>query len=1146
MRLRRLDLLRYGHLEDLTLQFPEAAPLVVVLGANEAGKSTALAAIGDALFGFPHRTPYAFRHDMNQLRLGFAVTARDGSRGDFIRRKARKDPLLDSADNPLPETALLRFLGGAPREVFETTYGLNGARLRDGAQSLLESGGEAGESILAGMGLPHLRKALDRLDRDAKALHGDGRTQRALAVATDAWKQKDDAAAEAAVRPRDWLAAEAALAAAVAEIATVTQLSAALTAETARLNRLRRVLPKLAGLTERRASLLEVADAPVLAGDTAARLMTLVDGLRKATEDQGREAAEARLLAEQHATVVTDPAVLDVQDEIESLAAERSRILKAETDLPTVERAVAAYRATVAEAAAQLGTAATAEAVRDALPRQTDRQKALDLARRRSVLAARLETAESACRKAQRGRDAAALALAEAVAPAPSAPLSHALETAQAEGPLDRDLAAADHALALAARKRAAALAGLALWGGDAAALAACKLPLPSAEAAAAQGLLAAEATLAGARDAAVKLAAEVAALELAVAHLERGETVPTRDVIAGERGRRDAAWRSLRGVLEGGATLDAALPDRFEALRDGADRLADARADDAQRVTDYAAKTAALTVLRDQLAASGTPVAALAAGQARAAWVALWAPCGIVPEAPAAMAEWRRDRQAVLDLAAKEEDAAAVRDALAARRAAARQALLALLPHGAPDAGLAALIALAKDRLAALRAAELAHATLGTEAAAAAKLAAEAAAAQAEAAAALAALDGEWRAATTALDLAPETTTEVVEAALAAWTKVAEAAQAWRSDAARVADMRRAIDDFTAATAAVLAGLGLVLDEAAPIAVAKLARRVKQAEEAAKTAGELARRAAQRQAAKAEAARLIGEAEHGIALLRDAAGAPDLPALEETIRRAARRDALRADIMALHADLLAAGDGHDEAALRLEAEGIDPDQATARLATIDDEQAALRDRLTMLGAARQQAETMLAGMRAGHDAAGLAQQARHHLAEAQEAAERYARLHVARSLLQAGIERIRQERQGPLLRAAGEHFAALTEGRYARLTADEDEAGRTILRAVRPNREECPVESLSEGARDQLFLALRIAAIEAHAAGAEPLPFIADDLLATFDDQRATAAIGLLSRLGGEVQTILFTHHAHLAALAARQGVAVVRLPPG
>ena len=55
-----------------------------------------------------------------------------------------------------------------------------------------------------------------------------------------------------------------------------------------------------------------------------------------------------------------------------------------------------------------------------------------------------------------------------------------------------------------------------------------------------------------------------------------------------------------------------------------------------------------------------------------------------------------------------------------------------------------------------------------------------------------------------------------------------------------------------------------------------------------------------------------------------------------------------------------------------------------------------------------------------------------------------------------------------------------------------------------------------------------------------------ADDLLATFDDQRATAAIGLLSRLGGEVQTILFTHHAHLAALAARQGVAVVRLPPG
>ena len=60
MRIRRLDLLRYGHLADRVLEFPDGAALHVVYGVNEAGKSTALAAIADALFGFGHRTDYDF------------------------------------------------------------------------------------------------------------------------------------------------------------------------------------------------------------------------------------------------------------------------------------------------------------------------------------------------------------------------------------------------------------------------------------------------------------------------------------------------------------------------------------------------------------------------------------------------------------------------------------------------------------------------------------------------------------------------------------------------------------------------------------------------------------------------------------------------------------------------------------------------------------------------------------------------------------------------------------------------------------------------------------------------------------------------------------------------------------------------------
>ena len=83
----------------------------------------------------------------------------------------------------------------------------------------------------------------------------------------------------------------------------------------------------------------------------------------------------------------------------------------------------------------------------------------------------------------------------------------------------------------------------------------------------------------------------------------------------------------------------------------------------------------------------------------------------------------------------------------------------------------------------------------------------------------------------------------------------------------------------------------------------------------------------------------------------------------------------------------------------------------------------------------------------------------------------------------------------------AGEAFATLTGGAFAGLDQsfyDDDEAK---LEACRANGERAPVAHLSEGARDQLYLALRLAYIEDYAARAEAPPFIGDDIFASFDE---------------------------------------------
>src|SRR5690606_10240798 len=115
---------------------------------------------------------------------------------------------------------------------------------------------------------------------------------------------------------------------------------------------------------------------------------------------------------------------------------------------------------------------------------------------------------------------------------------------------------------------------------------------------------------------------------------------------------------------------------------------------------------------------------------------------------------------------------------------------------------------------------------------------------------------------------------------------------------------------------------------------------------------------------------------------------------------------------------------------------------------------------------------------------------------------------------------------------------AQLTDGSFEGLQADYDEAGSPVLVGIRAGSgKPVPVDGMSDGTCDQLYLALRLASLETFLdqPDKEPLPLIADDLLIQFDDQRAAAALGALARLSQRTQVIFFTHHQHVVDLAVR-----------
>jgi uncharacterized protein YhaN len=1158
VRIDRLLLGRYGHLVDVELAFPADRGLHVVLGGNEAGKSTALAAVGDCLFGFPFRTDYAFLHKTRDLRLAVDLRARDGRAARFARLKRNSNDLLDGADMPVPESRLASFLGGASRERFDRVFGLDAAELRKGGAAILEGKGEVGESILqAHTGMSGFRALVEKLGEAASQLHGDRRRRRDLHAAADAFKTAREALDSRGVEPaayQDQRAAEQRL---IDARDANARDSAALHAERSRLERIFRTAPALRARTRDLDLRAMMGEVPSLPADAEARRQEAILLRDRAAHDLEREGAREAVLSQELAGLTVDTALLAEAEAIDALAAEQNRIIAARRDRDERRSVAAGHQREVEQAGRRLGLTDDATRLAARVPGALTRAAAKRASDAHERLSARREQAEKDREAAIQQVAAAEAAVALAPEAEPFAALRAAIDAARAEGRVDDEVRQAAADRDAAAVRLDQALAALPLWSGTAAALAQVPVPLPAALERVADALRTAEQTLLARRQKRAECDAALADIAADLRGLSVAGELPTTQAIASARERRDRAWRLIRRhLVEGGAAPDTTeraglpalpLPDALEELVRGADALADRRAGERERVVRFEQlreRQAQQQALREAAAVDETAAAA-ARDAAQTQWMALWHPAGVVPLEPAAMRDWLRERDAVLALGDRAGESDRKLEAAKARHAAAWTPLAQMLPGPAEQAAgrldtllrSAGLICADRERAGKARA----DAQARLEAAVAVvekidrtleRLGGEQAAWR----------DG-WAGVAAHLGLPAGASAEDGKLALELWNDIDKAAAKWREAEDRIADMGAAIDGFVTLAAALVRRVAPGLADCDPHdAVRTLAARLVEGRQ---VNAERARKQTERQAAQAavdQAAAAHTAAETTLAGLRVLAGATDDAALQATIGRAREHAELSRRIAEREAEL--AREDRSPADLDADAAGVDLDALPGRLSEIEQRLRAIADENAAYAGKLTQVRAVLQDMERGRDAAGAAQDMRNALAEIDEISERYVRLRLAHTLLRAGIDRFRRQQQGPLLGRAGALFARLTEGRYDRLSVEEAENGQLFIVALRPDGSDCPADRLSEGTRDQLYLALRLAAIESYAARAEPLPFIADDLLVNFDDRRARAALRVLAEFGAVTQTILFTHHHHIVELADPATASLHRLP--
>ena len=155
-------------------------------------------------------------------------------------------------------------------------------------------------------------------------------------------------------------------------------------------------------------------------------------------------------------------------------------------------------------------------------------------------------------------------------------------------------------------------------------------------------------------------------------------------------------------------------------------------------------------------------------------------------------------------------------------------------------------------------------------------------------------------------------------------------------------------------------------------------------------------------------------------------------------------------------------------------------------------------------------------------------------LLQTRERAERYLRLKVGVAAAERAIEIYRDQHRSSMMARAGEAFRTMTRGRFSDLTTTPGKDG-DVLVGVRSHGGSLIASEMSKGTRYQLYLALRIAGYHEFAERHETLPFVADDIMETFDDDRSAEAFQLLSGIAKRGQVIYLTHHLHMRDIAQR-----------
>ena len=1143
MRIQKLQVPAFGPFTNLEFEFPETpVDLQVVFGPNEAGKSSLLRAIRDLLFGIHGQSPDNFIHGYAELRIRGEVRNQAGEQLIFQRRKGNKNTLLDAEGHSLPEDALAPFLHNVDQSFFSAMFGLGARELEEGAKQLLRGEGDMGQALFsASMGGTPVQKVVESLREEAERLFkGRATANVSIRPAINRYKELLKLSRDAVVSPEIWDKIEIELAAAESEKVRIEGEIGKVDSAIQWISRCEDALPTVGCLSELAEKLAQLPPMPELASDFLPRAQGARKEVRESQAEVQRLTIQIGKLRSQLRDCEACPSVLARADTLDllhqDLGAHRDR-MKSLADLRTVMARLEPLIRSGMDTLQLIGEWTSLDAHRLSSPVRIACEEAASALK----LALAEQTSNSLKVEELKNQITSKEAQWQSLPEADLTELREALAVAAEATDADRTVSTTESEVERFARETADQHHQVAGAPKDFDATALLPVPAVATIRRFQREMESIQRDIAGEQHIMQEHLRRSDFIQAELLRLQRQGELPSEESLRKAREHRDHGWGLVLAEWKGNGAQEELVPgspleEAFPRTIMKADRIADQLRIHAEAAAQAEEKRIQMGEAERLTEQARTKILELECSlvECQKSWQAEWSACGIPPRSPLEMEEWRTHwgefRERLGKLKTAQESSGRKRQQI--QRAKNR---LALVLNQSAEKEFQLLFSAAKKRVQAgeqsagrrlemegqlqtLRG-ELTRIDQDRD-----RLANE-----------VRMLTQTWRSHCATVGLPEAASPDAGMALLGERKDLLARFDEWREASIRCRSTTDAIDRFERAVSDQALALG-IKEETVEALESALWRALTNARKGQTRRDQLSEQIQQVGVELEAAQELATRADQTLKELVQLAKLSTAEELEPMMAHLEQRSTLQGRIENFRNTLggLARGQAVDEFVRQILAEN--PDALASRKSTLAREKdsmeaalPALREVLFQLGTRKKDLE------KAGDAAADFRQQAASCAATLKEDAARFLRLRLATHLLQNQIEQFRRENQAPLLQQSGAVFRAITRGAFSGLGAEFNADDLPVLVGVRPDQKSVPVLGLSDGSRDQLFLALRLAALQRHLEHHESMPLILDDLLITFDDDRAKAILPQLGALARRTQIFLFTHHEHLVDLCVQ-----------